>query len=93
MKNLALRLAGEDEIHGITKFSDWTREEFVHMVGGMTTRAPFDAGNVTVATPLFDAANVPAAFDWRAETQRLNNLERVFTHTCVFLPKRLTFQK
>jgi C1A family cysteine protease len=65
-KNAKLAAAGEDQVHGITKFMDMTEEEF------RTTMlpAPRDLNSLpspkkaTVAVPTKDAANVKK-HDWR----------------------------
>ena len=66
-KNGALREKGLDEVHGITKFSDWTSEEFEKMVHGVTKghleKAPLVVQNATVAVPTVKLT--PASFDWR----------------------------
>jgi len=67
-KNAKLAEVGADEIHGMTKFSDWTDDEFATMVGGylsktMTKKPPLVIQNGTVAEPTIKA--LPLAFDWR----------------------------
>ena len=61
-KNAKLLVLGDDAIHGITKFSDISPEEFrATMLNGQMSAA-VDA-NVTVATPTKKAT--ASAFDWR----------------------------
>lgn len=64
-KNAALAAAGKPEIHGITKFSDWTSDEYATMAGGLGASAGPKAFNATakVATP--SNVEAPSSFDWR----------------------------
>jgi len=59
--NEALAAQGLDRVHGVTKFSDWTRKEYEQMVGGF--RGEDGPSKAPVATPR--VATAPAAVDWR----------------------------
>ena len=66
-KNKVLAEKSRDEIHGVTKFSDWTDEEFATMVGGFKKNdAPVMIQNATVAVPTIKK-NVPLSLDWRTK--------------------------
>mmetsp|Transcript_16843 Transcript_16843/g.67956 ORF Transcript_16843/g.67956 Transcript_16843/m.67956 type:complete len:351 (-) Transcript_16843:522-1574(-) len=64
-RNADLAEAGLDEVHGITKFADWTKDEFAAMVGGVKAPRAFAGLNATkVAVPRF-TDSAPTSFDWR----------------------------
>mmetsp|Transcript_27350 Transcript_27350/g.83956 ORF Transcript_27350/g.83956 Transcript_27350/m.83956 type:complete len:395 (+) Transcript_27350:97-1281(+) len=72
-KNEALAQKGLDQIHGLTKFSDWTADEFADMVSGVKREPrrlekklggkPLVVENATVAVPTVKVT--PLKFDWR----------------------------
>ena len=62
VKNAKLLANGEDTVHGITKFSDISPEEFRATMLNSRMSAAANA-NVTVATPTKTAT--AATFDWR----------------------------
>ena len=61
-KNTALRAEGKDAIHGITKFSDLTQEEFASKLLNFRPNK-LNVTNVPVAEPTKEATDT--SFDWR----------------------------
>lgn len=62
-KNAALRAAGKDEVHGITKFSDMSKAEFqARMLNPIIGRGSVNM-SVPVATPTKTAT--ASSYDWR----------------------------
>jgi len=64
MKNQALREKGEDEVHGITKFSDMTNEEFKATMFGGHDHSKNDRRARGVAVPN-KLRPQSSSFDWR----------------------------
>ena len=61
-KNAALREAGADEVHGVTQFSDWSKDEFAaRMLNPMIGQEKWP--DMPVAVP--KNITVPNSLDWR----------------------------
>ena len=62
-KNAALREAGADEVHGVTQFSDWSKDEFeTRMLNPMIGQEKWPK-DMPVAVP--KNITVPNSLDWR----------------------------
>lgn len=71
-KNAALKKAGLDEIHGMTKFSDWTRSEYETMVAGSRKKSIFDTIQIMKDISVTDVAvpsncSAQSFVDWRTK--------------------------
>uniref|UniRef100_A0A7S3NK25 Peptidase C1A papain C-terminal domain-containing protein n=1 Tax=Aureoumbra lagunensis TaxID=44058 RepID=A0A7S3NK25_9STRA len=63
-KNNELHAKGLPEIHGLTEFLDWTKEEYNNWVAGVIG-AKKSTNETDVATPTIAVSSLPSSFDWR----------------------------